>query len=139
MTKQPERTPEQANKLADLYDQVKRGDGAVEITKTPIVNLEGDRWDMPLETLREALRLAIIENAALVVGRNEERRLSACLIAIHKAPDTATIGALKSVAYDAALNCITPDVAEYQIEKRSEDEIAARNEQAEREADAREG
>jgi hypothetical protein len=96
-------------------------------------------WDTPtgmdLETLATAVKKRISD---LEWFADDAKRLSGCLIAIHDAPDDATVNALKSVAYDAALNCITPDVAEYQIEKRSEDEIAARNEQAERAADARE-
>lgn len=103
---------------------------------------EIDRRGEVIERLETALRHWREEcgklHAQLHRENAEARRLSGCLIAIHKAPETATIGALKSVAYDAALNCISSDVAEFQIERRSANEIAARNEQAEREADARE-
>jgi hypothetical protein len=48
----------------------------------------------------------------------ESLRLSSCLLKIHAAK-TASADALRSVAYDAALNCITPDVAEFQCERRT--------------------
>lgn len=51
----------------------------------------------------------------------DARRLSGGLCAIHGAPANATVGALKSVAYDIALNCIEPETARFQIEKRSGD------------------
>jgi hypothetical protein len=48
----------------------------------------------------------------------DARRLSGCLLAIHGAK-TASASALRSVAYDAALNCIMPDVAEFQCDHRT--------------------
>lgn len=59
------------------------------------------------------------QQEAVSYWSSHARRLSGCLIAIHEAPETATINALKSVAYDAALNCISQGVAEHQIERRS--------------------
>ena len=50
--------------------------------------------------------------------RAEIERLSGCLLAIHRA-NHASASALRSVAYDAALNCITPDVAEFQCGART--------------------
>lgn len=92
---------------------------------------------------REAVPELIAEVERLQAERDywnaDARRMSACLLAIHQAPESATIAALKSVAYDASLNCITEDVAEFQIIRRSANEVAARNAEAEREADAREG
>lgn len=96
-------------------------------------------WDTPTHMDLEDLATAVKQRVSELERFAEDaKRLSACLIAIHDAPDDATIGAIKSVAYDAALNCITANVAEYQIERRSANEIAERNERAEREADARE-
>lgn len=53
----------------------------------------------------------------------ETVRLSGCLIAINGAADTASATVLRGVAYDAALNCISPDVARYQIERRTMQEL----------------
>lgn len=49
----------------------------------------------------------------------ESRRLSSGLLAIHAAPASATTAALKSVAYDIALNCIDAETSAFQIERRS--------------------
>ena len=49
----------------------------------------------------------------------QARQLSGGLLAIHSAPDGVTIGAARSVAYDVALNCIKPDIAEFQLVRRS--------------------
>lgn len=49
----------------------------------------------------------------------ETCRLSGGLIAITNAPKTVGSSVLRSIAYDIALNCIKPDVAEYQIKRRS--------------------
>jgi hypothetical protein len=98
------------------------------------------RAKQPLsEDFREQVAVLIEEQREAVFYWNSDaRRLSGCLIAIHQAPETATINALKSVAYDAALNCISQRVAQFQIERRSLEEVAKRNADAEREADARE-
>lgn len=95
------------------------------------------------QPLSEAFRkevAAMLEDQADAVDywNSDARRLSGCLIAIHQASENATIGALKSVAYDSALNCISEGVARFQIERRSVREISLRNEEAERQADARE-
>lgn len=47
-------------------------------------------------------------------------RLSGCLLAIRAAGDHVPAEVLRGIAYDAALNCITPDVAEFQIERRTQ-------------------
>lgn len=52
------------------------------------------------------------------------RNLSGGLLAIHGASDEATVAALKSVAYDIAMNCLSPETAAYQIERRSNPEPA---------------
>ena len=49
----------------------------------------------------------------------QARQLSGGLLAIRSAPDGVTIEAARSVAYDIALNCITPDVAAFQLVRRS--------------------
>lgn len=50
---------------------------------------------------------------------NDARRLSGGLVAIAEAADGVAASVLRSVAYDVALNCIEPDVARYQIERRA--------------------
>lgn len=55
----------------------------------------------------------------------EEMRLSACLIAIANAKSGVTADAIRTVAYDVALNLITPDVVEHQLERRSVQAIPA--------------
>lgn len=50
---------------------------------------------------------------------SQENRLSNCLIAIAQAGPKVTAKAMRTVAYDAALNLITPDIAEHQLEARS--------------------
>lgn len=49
----------------------------------------------------------------------QAQQLSGGLLAIHSAPEGVTIEAARSVAYDIALNCIKPDVAAFQLERRS--------------------
>lgn len=49
----------------------------------------------------------------------DARRLSGGLIAIREAPDEVPADVLRGIAYDIALNCITPDVAAYQIKRRA--------------------
>jgi len=56
----------------------------------------------------------------------EHHRVSACLMAIARAPLGVTPSAMSSVAYDTVFNLIPPDVAEFQLVKRSEDETKAR-------------
>lgn len=51
--------------------------------------------------------------------REESKRLSGGLIAISGAAETVPAQVLRGIAYDVALNCIKPDVAEYQIERRA--------------------
>ena len=51
--------------------------------------------------------------------RAEIDRLAGCLIAICSAKESTPASVLRGIAYDAALNCITPDVAEFQIERRT--------------------
>lgn len=68
------------------------------------------------EPMREALN-------ALRVDRDywnaDARRLSAGLLAIHRADESVPASVLRGIAYDISLNCITQDVAEFQIEERS--------------------
>lgn len=66
----------------------------------------------------------IADDIVRIIAERDEwnagaRRLAACLIAINKAPATIPASILREIAYDAALNCITPDVAEFQILRRS--------------------
>lgn len=49
----------------------------------------------------------------------EEARLSQGLCAISEAPENAPASVLRSIAHDIALNCIPPDVARFQIERRT--------------------
>jgi len=49
----------------------------------------------------------------------EQKRLSGCLIAINEADPAVPSSVLMGIAYDSALNCITPDIARYQIERRT--------------------
>lgn len=50
----------------------------------------------------------------------EQLRLSQGLCAIAEAPEGAPAAVLRSVAYDIALNCIQPDTARFQIERRAQ-------------------
>jgi|GEM_PF-4974407 len=50
---------------------------------------------------------------------SQTRQMSGGLLAIHEAPEGVTIEAARSVAYDIALNCIKPDVAAFQLVRRS--------------------
>lgn len=56
----------------------------------------------------------------------EELRLSQGLCAIAESAPDVSATVLRSVAYDIALNCITPDIARYQIEHRARKEVATR-------------
>jgi hypothetical protein len=71
-----------------------------------------------------------LEFSALVRERDywhaDAERLSAGLIAISNAPADALPSALRSVAYDVALNCMDAETATFQIRRRSEDFHEAR-------------
>lgn len=49
----------------------------------------------------------------------DARRLSGGLLKIRAAPDHVPASVLREIAYDIALNCLPPDVAEFQIERRA--------------------
>lgn len=49
----------------------------------------------------------------------EELRLSQGLCAIADAGENVPASVLRRIAYDIALNCITPDMARFQIERRA--------------------
>lgn len=55
----------------------------------------------------------------VVRQREENKRLTECLFVIKDADPGTTIDAVRSVAYDIAMNMITPDVAEHQLRVRS--------------------
>lgn len=57
--------------------------------------------------------------------RKELHRVSACLMAIARAPLGVTPNAMSSVAYDTVFNLIPPDVAEFQLVDRSRREATA--------------
>lgn len=48
-------------------------------------------------------------------------RLTGCLHAMAGAGPSVTADAFRSVSYDTVMNLITPDVAEYQLQRRSTD------------------
>lgn len=56
---------------------------------------------------------------AIQTKHAEELRLSQGLCAIAEAGENVPASVLRSIAYDIALNCITPDVARFQIERRA--------------------
>lgn len=49
----------------------------------------------------------------------DARRLSGGLLAIRNAPEDAPSEVLRGVAYDIAMNCLDPDTAAFQIERRA--------------------
>ena len=51
--------------------------------------------------------------------RAENQRMIDCLFAIKDAHPNTTIEAVRSVAYDVAMNLMQPDVAEHQLRVRS--------------------
>lgn len=72
-------------------------------------------------TEREVALMAEIERLTLERDKwnADARRLSGGLMAIRDAAETVPAFVLRSIAYDIALNCIEPDVAKYQIERRA--------------------
>lgn len=57
---------------------------------------------------------------AIQAQHAEELRLSQGLCAIAEAAPNTSAAVLRSVAHDIVLNCITPDVARFQLERRGE-------------------
>lgn len=51
--------------------------------------------------------------------RAENQRLTDCIFCIKDADPNTTIEAVRSVAYDIAMNLIPPEVAEHQLRVRS--------------------
>lgn len=51
--------------------------------------------------------------------RAENARLTDCIFVIKDADPNTTIEAIRTVAYDVAMNCITPEIAEHQLRVRS--------------------
>lgn len=51
--------------------------------------------------------------------RRENARLAECLHVLSDADPNTKIEAVRTVAYDVAMNCITPDIAEHQLRVRS--------------------
>lgn len=69
--------------------------------------------------LAEFVRLNVALVGKVKELNAEAQRLSSGLLMISGAPRTAPAAVLRTVAYDIALNCIEPDVAEYQIVRRA--------------------
>lgn len=98
----------------NLFQEITLGDNPSQ--SAPLCN--GSVRDMLAEMRRAATALQ-----ALVVERDywnaEARRLSGGLLAINAAATSVPAEVLRGIAYDVALNCIKPDVAEFQIERRA--------------------
>lgn len=90
-------------------------------------NIRGDKAS--IEAVREALHTQGIVPALrarlneLLAEREcwnrDARRLSGGLLAIRNAAENVPASVLRGIAYDIALNCIDPDTAAYQIERRA--------------------
>ncbi len=52
-------------------------------------------------------------------ARAENQRLTDCLFVLKEADPNTTIDAVRSVAYDAVMNLIQPEIAEHQLRVRS--------------------
>jgi hypothetical protein len=112
MTRQPERTLAEQNKIADMYDQMRRGEGGAEIEKTPLVKRDiCERLREPytqeqsrrieseydaaaeIDRLRDAINLIVDERTGWMVARSTgnpeteavyERRLSDAIVAAER-------------------------------------------------------
>ena len=71
-------------------------------------------------SVHNGIGLVALHIAAAVQAKHaEEHRLSQGLCAIAEAGENVPASVLRGIAYDIALNCITPDVARFQIERRA--------------------